>query len=289
MRYLLIIFILFIGYGFSFLHASAATISAVSDFSALHVGDVFTVDLFVDTEGQTINAIEMELIFPEELLEYVSNDDGESPVSLWIDKPFYHDLNLITLSGITPGGFIDREVNIITITFKAKKVGQGNIEISKADLLLHDGLGTAANVTKQNLHISVSEGESEITYNAVDDEVPESFTPEVIQDADVFEGAYALIFATEDKGSGIDHFEIKEGFFSTYTLAESPYILKHQSLDQKIYIKAIDKLGNQRVEIFYPQNWQPWNEQTGLIVSILILCVLTFLISRRFVRSLLKK
>lgn len=269
--------------------AEAAVVTIDSDFNTLHVGDVFTVDLFVDTEGQTLNAIEMELIFPEELLEYVSNDDGESPVSLWIDKPFYHDLNLITLAGITPGGFIDREVNVLTITFKAKKIGQGNIEISKADLLIHDGLGTAANVTKQNLHISVSEGESEIAYNAVDDEVPESFTPEVIQDADVFEGAYALIFATEDKGSGIDHFEIKEGFFSTYTLAESPYKLKHQSLDQKIYIKAIDKLGNQRVEIFYPQNWQPWNEQTGLIVSILILCVLTFLISRRFVLSLLRK
>lgn len=269
--------------------SEAAVIAVDSDFNTLHVGDVFTIDLFIDTEGQTLNAVEAELFFPNNLIEYIGSEEGESIISLWIEKITHPSPSQLVFSGITPGGFSNKKSPVLSLSFRVKNVGQGNIEIKNAKLLLHDGLGTESKVTKQNLHISVSEGESEITYNAVDDEMPESFTPEVIQDADVFEGAYALIFATEDKGSGIDHFEIKEGFFSTYTLAESPYKLKYQSLDQKIYIKAIDKLGNQRVEIFYPQNWQPWNKQTGLIVSILMLCVLTFLISRRFVRSLLRK
>ncbi len=269
--------------------ALAAVIKVESDFSSLHVGDIFTVDLIASSEGQIFNAVEVEVLFPVELLEYVSNDDGESVINLWIDKPRYHDLNLISFSGITPGGFSGTEIKLMSFTFKVVKVGQGNIEINQANLLVHDGLGTPAAVTKQNLHIAVSEGASDIVVNTFDDERPEAFMPEIIQDTDVFSGAYTLIFATEDKGSGLDHYEVKEGWFSLYHEATSPYRLENQTLDKKIFIKAVDGLQNERVEILYPQNWKPWYQYTPLTVSILILCVLIFLISGRFVHSLFRK
>jgi hypothetical protein len=269
--------------------ASAATLKVKSSFNSLHVGDVFTVDLTLDTEGQVLNAIETEVSFPIELLEYIDSDDGSSMVNLWIEKPTYHDLNRISFSGITPGGFSGNDTPILSLTFKVMKVGQGNIEINKANLLIHDGLGTEAEVRKQNIHIAISEGKSEIIVNTIDDEIPEHFNPAIIQDKDLFAGAQTLIFATKDKGSGLDYYEVKEGWFSRYIKTESPYRLKHQNLDKKISIKAVDRLGNERVEIIYPQNWKPWYEYTSATVSILVLCVLTFLVCQRAFRSLLKK
>jgi hypothetical protein len=289
MRNLFILFLLFFCYGFSVTPASAAVLKVESDFSSLHVGDVFSVDLVIDTERQLLNAVETEVLFPVELLEYVANDDGQSVINLWIDKPRYHNLNLISFSGITPGGFSGTEIKLLSLTFKVVKVGQGNIEINQANLLVHDGLGTPAAVAKQNLHIAVSEGVSDIVVNTFDDERPEAFMPVIIQDADVFDGANTLVFTTEDKGSGLDHFEVKEGWFGLYQDAVSPYRLENQALDKKIFIKAVDRLKNERVEILYPQNWQPWYQYTPLTVSILILCVVIFLISGRFVHSLLRK
>lgn len=289
MRYIFLLPFIFFSYGIFVMPALAAVIKVESDFNALHVGDVFTVDVAIDTEKQTLNAIETEIIFPNDLLEYVSSDDGDSVISLWIQKPNFHDSNIVTLSGITPGGFIQKDAKLLSLTFKVLQVGQGNIENINTKLLLHDGLGTETITKYQNLHLSIVEGDSSIVVNAVDEEIPEHFNPEIIQDEDVFEGKYALIFSTKDKGSGMGHYEVREGWFGDYQNAESPYELKYQSLDKKIFIKAIDLVGNERVEILYPQNWKPWYEQTGVIVSILILCVLTLFIFWRFFRFQLKK
>ena len=289
MRYIFLIIIIFFNYSVFVIPALAATIKIESDFSNLHVGDIFTTDVIVDTENQTLNAIETSITFPDDVLEYVSSDDGDSMISLWIQKPTHLDSDTIILSGITPGGFIQDNVKILSLTFKVLHEGQGNIENTNTKLLINDGLGTEASVKQQNLHLSVAEGNSSIVVNTVDEEIPEHFDPEIIKDEDVFEGKYVLIFSTKDKGSGLDHYEIKEGLFGKYEIAESPYELKYQSLDRKIFVKAIDVSGNERLEIFYPQNWKPWYEHTGVIVSILILCVVVLFIFWRHFRFLLKK
>jgi Cohesin domain len=271
-------------FGFAVLVApvSAATLKVDSEFSALHVGDVFTVDLSVDTERETLNAIEASVVFPTELLEYIASDDSESVISLFVAKPTYAD-NQVSFSGITPGGFSDSGARLLTLTFKVIGVGQGNIEINEAAALLHDGLGTEARLSKQNLHLAISEGQSSIVVNTVDDEIPEAFTPQIIQDPDVFAGSHTLIFATEDKGSGLDYYLVKEGYFSRYHVATSPYELQNQALDKKITIKAVDRLKNERVEILYPQNWRPLSKHPGVIISIITICALSlFVLFRRF-------
>jgi len=59
------------------------------------------------------------------------------------------------------------------------------------------------------------------------------------------DGKYFLVFSTQDKGSGVDHYEVREGRFGGFSEVSSPYILKYQSLDKKIFVKAIDKFGNE--------------------------------------------
>lgn len=282
MRYIYLSFFVFSFFAIFVIPVYAAVIKIDSDFSSLNVGDIFTVSILADTENQIVNAVDTEISFPSEMLEYVSADDGESLVSLWVQKPAYDGFSSIAFSGIAPGGFSSNNANLLILKFKAIKAGQGNIEMNTAKLLLHDGLGTEASLTKQNLHITINNNDSQIVVNTIDDEMPESFNPEIIQDPDVYEGANTLIFSAKDKGSGIDRYEVKEGWFSRFQIADSPYKIKNQNLDEKIQVKAIDKVGNERLEIIYPQNYQPINERSGIIVSIIALCVIALYILRRF-------
>ncbi len=284
MRYLFYSLTVIFFLGFSSTPAWAAVIKVDSDFKSVNVGDIFTVEILADTENTVINAVATDVIFPSEFLEYVSAEDGGSVISLWVEPPAFNGLDTVSLSGITLGGFSGQDTELLKLKFKAIKAGQGNIESSNTRLLLHDGLGTLAPLKKQNLHITINNGASEIVVNTVDDERPESFQPEIIQDPDVFDGRYALIFATKDKGSGIDGYEVKEGWFSRYHEAESPHELKDQTLSKKVQVRAIDKAGNIQVETIYPQNWQPPSQHPVVIISILILCVLSFFIFWRFFR-----
>lgn len=289
MRYLFLTIFIFCGFGFLAAPASAAIWKVESDFRTLRVGDVFTVDVVLNTELQTINAIETKVVFPYDLLQYIESSEGASVVSLWVEKPVKIGDGVIYLSGIIPGGFMQKEARIASLTFKVIKDGQANISIDSPSALLNDGLGTESDITVQNLHISIIDGVSTMSLYISDDELPESFVPEIINDPDIFGGDSVLIFATNDKGSGLDRFEIKEGVFGRYHQADSPYQIFDQSLGTKILIKAIDKNGNERIEIFYPQNWQPWYKHSEIIVTILLLCVLTLLIFGWYLKRLFLK
>jgi hypothetical protein len=286
MRYGILLICILGSYAIFVMPAAAAILKIENDFRTLRVGDVFSVDVVVDTERQTINALETGIVFPRELLEYVESDEGESVFSLWIKKPNYNGFDKISFSGIVPGGFVSEKAALVTLRFRVIKIGQATIESADPTVLLHDGLGTAASVIPQNVHISIVEGTPNLTVYTVDDEKPESFTPLLVQDPDLFNGQPVLIFATADKGSGVDYFAVKEGRFGRYHQIESPYEIIHQALDTQIYIKAVDKMGNEQIEIFYPQNWQPWYKNWQIIVTILVLCVLLLFISISFLRRL---
>ena len=289
MRYFSIIFLVII-FSCSFVNiAWSVTIKVERDLTSLQVGDVFTIDVVIDSEGQILNAVEVELAFPAEFLEFVDSSDGDSVINLWISKPTLQDPNQIIFSGITPGGFFDVNNHLITLSFRVISEGQGKITVEKANLLVNDGLGTEASVKKLNIHLSTSKGKADTFNKTIDDELPESFTPEIIEDPDLFDGSQILVFATEDKGSGLDYFQVSEGVLSNYARAQSPYLLKHQALDKKIYVKAVDKMGNERIEIFYPQNWRPWHEHTWVLFSIIILCVLLLLACWKILRKVLIK
>jgi hypothetical protein len=270
------------------LPAYAGVVRVLTDVSKLHVGDVFTVAVVVDTESESLNAVETTVVFPADLFEFVSSNSGNSVITVWLRDTSENSEGSIIFSGITPGGFTQDDARIIELTFKVLKEGQGIIETKNTELLLHDGLGTPAAVKTENVHVSIVEGESLLSVNTVDDEDPEDFTPTITSDPDVFNGEHFMTFATKDKGSGVHHFEVKEGLFGRYAVAKSPYRLLHQSQDVKIYVKAIDNNNNERTVIVYPQNKEPWHQNKNVIAGILIVCVLTPLTFLLFTRKRLR-
>ncbi|MFQ6084081.1 MAG: cohesin domain-containing protein [Candidatus Aminicenantia bacterium] len=112
-----------------------------------------------------------------------------------------------------------------------------------------------------------------VTFRAMIDTVsPEPFEPEIGQDKAVFGGKYFLSFATVDKMSGIDYYEIletRDKEQETWKIGESPYLLEDQSLQNVIKVKAVDKAGNERMaEIVPPEKPTPFPYWVVVIILV---------------------
>ena len=69
------------------LTASAAEIYFDNKNQEIRVGDQFEVGVFINTDEESINAIEGKIIFPQDLLEIKKINDGNSIINFWIEKP----------------------------------------------------------------------------------------------------------------------------------------------------------------------------------------------------------
>ena len=280
--------ILFILLSIAFLfpyHLFAAEVSFDTKSQDIKVNQLFEVGVFINTDDESINAIEGKIIFPQDLLEIKKINDGNSIINFWIEKPKSATGGQIAFSGIVPGGYNDSRGLIFSITFLAKKEGGGAIEFSGVKALRNDGQGTEAPLTISNFKFLISNqpaGEPipQITTPKTEDRnPPEEFTPQIAASPSIFEGKWFLVFATQDKGSGIDHYEVCEGKRKCVA-AESPYLLQNQDLDEGIVVKAVDKSGNERAVTIPAQKSRAWYKDY-VIVAILIIAAIAYLIWKK--------
>lgn len=290
---------------FNFSTAKAASLNLVSQNQEIGVGSKFQVDLMLDAESKNINAVEGKIVFPSNLLELRDINDGNSVVNLWVENP-HEKQGEIIFSGVIPGGFSGvlspyykgaKPGKVFSLIFVATNAGVGSIEINSAKVLLNDGTGTEAPLSISNLNISVSKSAPiiDIPSFGKDLDPPELFTPEISRDPNVFEGKWFLVFAAQDKGSGIDYYAIHESArkkeatrvnTKDWTVAESPYILKDQKLRSYIYVKAVDKAGNERFAVL-PPKFAPWYKKPLVyIIGGLIGLVVLLLVARWLWRKL---
>lgn len=260
----------------------AAEVSFDTKTQEIKAGQLFEVGVFINTDNEEINAIEGKIIFPQDLLEIKKINDGNSIINFWIEKPKSASdgqtrlpVGQVAFSGIVPGGYNDSQGLILAITFLAKKEGNGAIEFNGVKVLRNDGKGTEALLTISNFQFLISKppaGEQvpQITAPKTEDRnPPEEFIPQIAADPVIFEGKWFLVFATQDKGSGIDHYEVCEGK-GKCVIAESPYLLQNQDLDEAIVVKAVDKGGNERVATVPPQKSRAWYKNYPLPVILII-------------------
>jgi hypothetical protein len=244
------------------------------------LGNQFRIDLIINTEDEAINAIEGSITFQSDFLKVKEFSDGDSIVNFWLQKPKLTLNNKISFSGITPGGYIGNKGKVFSIIFQSLKEGEVDIKFSNLKILLNDGSGTAAQVKTTGMKIKISggpEASASAPIQETDNEPPETFMPEIASSPDIFDGQWFLVFATQDKISGIDHYEVKEGW-GGFNVAESPYLLKNQNLDKKISVKAVDKNGNERT-IVLPAKISRWykNYLIWLIIILLMISVYVFI------------
>lgn len=238
--------------------------------------DQFKMGIFLKTE-ESLNAIEGIMRFPVDLLELQNIEDGGSIINFWLERPSAKGTGEIVFSGITPGGYTGDKGLMFSMTFLVKEEGTGTFEIRNARILRNDGRGTEARLQTFDAPFVVSQKTAGIPIPPLeiqDGAPPEPFVPEIARDASVFEGRWFVVFAAQDKHSGIDHYEVKESrqklfaIFKGWLPAESPYVLQDQELRSYVFVKAVDKAGDQRVVKIAPHSPFPWyaNYENWLII-----------------------
>jgi hypothetical protein len=249
----------------------------------------FLVSMYLDTEGEALNAFEGKISFPVEFLEEKEIRDGNSLVNFWVEKPSSvpdgrgGKSGVITFSGITPGGFSGEKGLLFSIVFRTKHSGNVSIQMDGLRFLKNDGVGTETKASSLPFSLFIS-GET-ATSSAIiepiqDNEPPENFTPIISSDPNIFEGKYFLVFATQDKGSGIDQYFVSEDNGVSFSPAHSPYLLQNQSLDTKIIVKAVDKNGNEKV-VEVPAKHLEKDKQIFLLFGILSVSALIVFLYRK--------
>ncbi|OGI65155.1 hypothetical protein A3A95_04160 [Candidatus Nomurabacteria bacterium RIFCSPLOWO2_01_FULL_39_18] len=242
----------------------------------------FLVRVLMNTEDLAVNAIGGTVLFPSELLELKEIRDGNSSINFWIEKPHDVENGQVAFSGIITGGLSGEKVFLFELVFHSKRSGRSLIRFGDIQVLQNDGLGTKISTKEIPLSLYISQSSDGLQFDLTirDIDPPEDFKPIVGSDPSLFDGKYFIAFSTVDKGGGIDHYEIRErnfwSFWGEYVVAESPYLLKDQSLSKNLYIRAIDKSGNERTVKIKAQN-SLLRFPVNLILGILLVICVFFL------------
>ncbi len=293
----------------------AATLYIDPGIATLYRGDAITtaVRIMPDQEtGECINAADVVISYPE-TIQPVDISIGKSIFSVWVEDPVINkETRTITFAGGVPNGYCGRVdgdpslTNVLAeIVFRspglqigAPSVGnQAVIEFApETQVFLNDGQGTRADLVTlpSTLTLESTSGTNLVDSwrEAVrDDNVPpEEFSITLERDPVAFAGEYFIVFSTSDKQTGISHYEIMEepltefGQFAwgradaPWIKAVSPYVLKDQSLNSTIRVRAFDKAGNEYVATLVPDESLRTVSQTALITYGAGALVLVFLI-----------
>ncbi|MDE2019279.1 MAG: hypothetical protein KGJ13_02945 [Patescibacteria group bacterium] len=140
---------LFIGVSASFVPLSRAHAVGTSLYlgpatGTFTVGSTFTVSLYVNTGGQSVNAIQANLAFPPDKLQVVSPSSGQSVIQIWMNQPTYSNLNgTLSFQGAVPNPGINTDAGLLsTVTFRVIATGVAAVSIVNSNVYLNNGEGT---------------------------------------------------------------------------------------------------------------------------------------------------
>ena len=262
--------------------AFAASLFFESPQEELGVSQAIEIPILFSSEEARINAIEGEVIFPESVgVEMVIT--GNSLITYWLEKPILQDGRL-RFSGIIPGGYMGGDVELFSLVIRTPHEEELlTFGFNNVHAFLHDGVPTEAFLEQSPLSIQVRRGVdlSQGTVRLLEDVTsPEIFSPEIVQEAHLYDGQYTLLFSAQDKGSGIDYYTVKEGD-SDAVIAESPYLIKNQRILQTIEVTAYDLRGNTRTVVVYPENPLSLEVQMLLLLGFIFLLAIIYTIIKR--------
>ncbi|MEK7114160.1 MAG: hypothetical protein AAB850_01265 [Patescibacteria group bacterium] len=264
----------------------AATLSFATDNASVGIGNPFEIAILLDTEND-VNAVEAAFVIPSGL-ELVKTSNGNAIVSFWIEQPNYDTATrMLSFSGIIPGGYSGTG-QLLKVTLKANVAGPITLSFDRARTAVYQNSpdGTLEPINVLSLALRAVPALASAKAPIADTAPPEAFTPLVARDSQLYDGAWTLVFATQDKGSGIAYYEVSESSARTinpntlaWTKAESPYRLDNQTPARYIYVRAFDEQGNIRTELYTQE--RPFSWLDGLVLGILIGALILFIFWKR--------
>lgn len=286
----------------------AALLYLDPDAASVHRGDTLTVSLRLDTdEGECINTVDAVIGYGEGV-RAVDVSRGNSILNLWVEDPKINEAErTITFAGGIAGGYCGRAAgdpsltNIIAeIVFLSPGFTVGAVQDSavpitineNSSVLLNDGFGTPTELRREAAQITLlttpgTERTDEWREAVAADTVPPAdFIISLFKDETAFSGNHFISWNTQDKQSGIDHYEVMEepleDFYAftwgradaPWIETESPYVLQDQTLNSTIRVKAIDKAGNETIAVLVPDEALR-KLSSGRLITLIVLGVIS--------------
>lgn len=126
------------------LSANAATLYFSQPAISYNVGSTFSINIYVESKDQGMNAASGIISFPPDKLEFVSLSKRGSIFSIWAEEPFFsEDDNIVNFQGLLLNpGFSGTNGKILSITFKTKAAGTAKLSFTSTSILANDGNGT---------------------------------------------------------------------------------------------------------------------------------------------------
>jgi hypothetical protein len=259
--------------------AATPGLNLVGPEGVVKEGGQVIIEVQLSTEAEVINTIGGAIKFDDQMLEVAALSDGNSIINYWVDQPTIAEPGQIIFSGVIPGGFSGSGARLFKITFLARQSGQPVVSVSQATLFKHDGLATPVVTNLSSLTLTVAADGTIDQTEIADSEPPEPFKILLSRDPAIFDGQFFLAFATQDKGSGLDYYEIQEGS-GKFKRATSPYQLNDQTLSRRITVRAVDRAGNIRESQWQPApSAKPWSGGTQMSIIIFSGLIALLLIS----------
>jgi hypothetical protein len=125
-------------------YANAASLYFSPSSGSYDTGSILSLNVYVSSSDQAMNAASGVISFPVNKLEAVSIFRSESIFSLWVQDPsFSNSSGTIDFEGVIFNpGFTGTSGKIMTINFKVKEAGNTNISFSSGSVLANDGKAT---------------------------------------------------------------------------------------------------------------------------------------------------
>lgn len=119
-------------------------------------GDTITVDLVINSDGQSINAAQATVSFPTDILEIVSVDTSGSIFNFWVEEPHFSNENgTLRFVGGSPQGKLGDVLSVLRMQVKARGVGNAQMGLSQAIITANDGKGTNILSSMAGTHITI--------------------------------------------------------------------------------------------------------------------------------------
>lgn len=304
----------------------AASLYMDPSTATMNSGDSIKVAVRLDTDEsirECVNAVDAVIEYSGGI-DPVDVSIGDSILSVWVESPKIDKENKrITFAGGVPNGYCGRIIgdprlsNVLAeIVFRSPGFSIGGTEQSDEAVLsfsaqsaayLNDGRGTNADLKTYGSSIKLVQKPGGQIINTWKDEVsaddlpPEEFTISLNKDDKAFSQKYYIVFNTTDKQTGIDHYEVIEEPLTHFAAfkwgradapwvtARSPYVLKDQSLNSIIRVRAVDKAGNEYVATHIPDESlktisRPEIYNYITIAGLVVVGIVSILVALMFVR-----
>ncbi len=119
----------------------AASFGFAPNATDISVGEQFSVEVYTNTTGMSVNAISGTVKYMPGMFDVVSVRKSDA-ISFWVKEPKAENGSILFEGIALDPGVSGPRVPVLTVILKAKQSGVSEMKITNASILKNDGLGT---------------------------------------------------------------------------------------------------------------------------------------------------